>query len=60
MAIWIDHAIHQHGMAIEYINDHRFDAGGCNNNMITGHYIEPDRHIRIYNRDINNQHPICQ
>eukprot|EP00455_Lapot_gusevi_P034032 TRINITY_DN3742_c0_g1_i2.p2 TRINITY_DN3742_c0_g1~~TRINITY_DN3742_c0_g1_i2.p2 ORF type:complete len:140 (-),score=43.24 TRINITY_DN3742_c0_g1_i2:315-734(-) len=59
MAIWVDHAKKVHNMPIQYINDNRFDYGGCSNNMISGHYIEPDRQIRIYKRDVAGDPVIC-
>ena len=59
MAVWVEHAVKVHGMAIEYVNEHRFNAGLCANDMISGHYVEPDRHIRLFNKDITNQHPLC-
>jgi hypothetical protein len=59
MAVWVNHVKNVDKVNVNYENDHRFSACCCDNNMMNGHYIESDRMLRIFSRDIAGQAVIC-
>jgi hypothetical protein len=36
MAVWVDHIAQKDKVAVKYVNDHRFSACCCDNNMLNG------------------------
>jgi len=59
VAMWVDHAISQHKLVVELVDDGRFLTGGCTANCIIGHYIAPQTMVCMWEKYQRNEADFC-